>query len=98
MGMSDIQQFIHNGRLHETGKRDVLVADLEAKSVRCKEILAVKEELEANMAPAGVVNFMYSHLNAIQEELRNDIMIFVSHKSAMVGKLEEMLRMFKDNN
>ena len=51
--------------MHDTGKSDVLVADLEAKSLRCKEILAVKEELEANMAPAGVVNFMYTHLNKI---------------------------------
>ena len=98
MGMSDIEQFIHSGRLHETGKRDVIIADLEAKSARCKEILAVKEELEANMAPAGVVNYMYSHLNSIQEELRKDIMIFVQHKSAMVSKLEEMLRSFKDSN
>jgi len=98
MGMSDIEQFIHSGRLHETGKRDVILADIEAKAARCKEILAVKEELEVNMAPAGVVNHIYSNLNTIQEELRNDIMTFVSHKSAMVSKLEEMLRTFKDSN
>lgn len=98
MGMSDIEQFIHSGRLHDTGKRDVILQDLQAKALRCKEILAVKEELEANMAPAGVVNYMYTHLNSIQEELRKDIMTFVQHKAAMVSKLEEMLRSFKDSN
>lgn len=43
MGLSDIQQIIHVGRLGETGKRDVMMADLEAKAVRIKEILAMKE-------------------------------------------------------
>lgn len=62
-----------------------MIADIDATIVRCNEILGDKEELEANMAPAGVVNYMYSHLNHIQDELRNDIMIFVSHKSAMVN-------------
>ena len=36
------------------------------------------------MAPAGVVNFIYSNLEKIQEELRVDIKTFVSHKAAMV--------------
>ena len=50
------------------------------------------------MAPAGVVNFMYSHLNEVEEELRRDIMAFVHHKASMVQRLEELLRLFKDNN
>ncbi len=50
------------------------------------------------MAPAGVVNFIYSNLNNFSEELRNDIVTFVSHKAAMVARLEEMLRVFKDSN
>ena len=98
IGMQDLQQIIHNGRLHEEGRRDTTVKDLEAKAIRCKELLSVKEEQEANIAPAGVINFMYSHLNDIQEELRTDIVKFVSHKSDMVRKLEEMLRVFKDSN
>ena len=98
VGMEDLQQIIHNGRLHEEGRRDTTVKDLEAKAIRCKELLYLKEEQEANIAPAGVINFMYSHLNEIQEELRSDIVKFVSHKSDMVRKLEEMLRVFKDSN
>ena len=50
------------------------------------------------MAPAGVVNFIYQNLNNFSEELRTDIVTFVSHKAAMVAKLEEMLRVFKDSN
>lgn len=50
------------------------------------------------MAPAGVVNFMYSNLNNVTEELRGDIKTFVQHKASMVQRLEEMLRSFKDNN
>lgn len=98
MGLSDIQQIIHVGRLGETGKRDVMMADIETKSVRIKEILAMKEQQEVEMAPAGVVNFIYSHLNSIQDELRTDIKTFVSHKASMVNRLEEMLRTFKDSN
>ena len=98
MGLSDIQQIIHVGRLGDRGKRDVMVTDIEAKTLRLKEILGVKEQLEVDMAPAGVVNFIYSNLNNFSEELRNDIVTFVSHKAAMVAKLEEMLRVFKDSN
>ena len=50
------------------------------------------------MAPAGVVNFIYKNLNNFSEELRSEIVTFVSHKAAMVAKLEEMLRVFKDSN
>jgi len=50
------------------------------------------------MAPAGVVNFIYTNMGTIQEEIRKDLMTFVSHKAQMVRRLEEMLRIFKDNN
>lgn len=62
------------------------------------EILSLKESLEVEMAPAGVVNFMYKHLNNVGEELRRDIMTFVQHKASMLQRLELMLRTFKDNN
>lgn len=42
-----------------------MLQDIEAKSARVKEILSVKEQLEVDMAPAGVVNFIYVHLNGI---------------------------------
>jgi len=48
------------------------------------EILSLKESLEVEMAPAGVVNFMYKHLNNVSEELRRDIMTFVQHKASML--------------
>ena len=59
MDLSEIEQIIHVGRLGEVEKRDVVMADIEAKSKRLKEIVALKEELEVEMAPAGVVNFIY---------------------------------------
>ena len=59
MGLSDIQQIIHVGRLGDRGKRDVIINDLEAKCMHLKEILGQKEQLEVDMAPAGVVNFIY---------------------------------------
>ena len=86
------------GKLGEKEKHAILIADIEAKSSRVKEVIAMKEHLEIDMAPAGVVNFIYKHLNNIQEELRADIMDFVSHKSAMIQRLEEILRALKDNN
>lgn len=98
MDLSDIQQIIHVGRLADTEKRDILIADIEAKAKRVREIIAQKEQFEVEMAPAGVVNFMYSNLNDVQEELRRDVMTFVQHKASMVQRLEEMLRSFKDNN
>ncbi len=98
MGLEDIQQIIHVGRLGELDKRDALLADIEAKSARITEILGLKESLEVEMAPAGVVNFIYKHLNNIQEELRKDVMTFVQHKASMLQRLELMLRTFKDNN
>lgn len=84
MGLEDIQQIIHVGRLGELDKRDALLADIEAKSARITEILGLKESLEVEMAPAGVVNFIYKHLNNIQEELRKDVMTFVQHKASML--------------
>ena len=98
MGLGDIEQFVTVGRLGDTEKRDVMIADIEAKSIRLKEIIKIKESLEVDMAPAGVVNFIYTNLGNIQDELRNDIKTFVSHKSEMVNCLEQMLRLFKDNN
>ena len=47
-----------------------MLADIEAKSKFVQELLHQKEELEVEMAPAGVVNFIYKHLTEIQEELR----------------------------
>lgn len=55
--------------------------DINAKMLRIKEILRHKEDLEAEMAPAGVVNFIYGNLSNVQEEIRHDIMAFVSHKA-----------------
>ena len=75
-----------------------MMSDIETKASALKEILAIKEEREVEMAPAGVINFIYKHLNSIQIELRNDIKTFVSHKAQMLNKLEEMLRTFKDSN
>ena len=98
MGLSDIEEIIHVGRLGDTTKRDLMVEDIKAKSIRIKEILGMKEQLEVDMAPAGVVNFIYTNMGAIQEEIRHDLMTFVNHKSQMVRRLEEMLRIFKDNN
>ena len=98
MGIFDIEQIIKVGKLAELEKRDLLIQDLNAKTLRIKELLQVKEQLEVDMAPAGVVNFMYSNLTTIQEEIRNDIKVFVGHKASQVLKLEQMLRIFKDNN
>lgn len=70
MGLSDIESIIHVGRLGETEKRDTMLADIEAKSKYVTELLKKKEEAEVDMAPAGVVNFIYRHLAEIQEELR----------------------------
>ena len=53
------------GRLGETGKRDVMLADIEAKSLRVRELTHLKEQVEVEMAPAGVVNFIYRHLSDI---------------------------------
>lgn len=65
MDLSDIQQIIHVGRLADIEKRDLLLMDIEAKAKRVREIIAQKETLEVEMAPAGVVNFMYSNLNDV---------------------------------
>lgn len=40
---TDIEKIIHVGRLGETGKRDVMLADIEAKSLRVRELTALKE-------------------------------------------------------
>jgi len=98
MGLSDIESVIHVGRLGETEKRDTMLADIEAKSKYVSELLKKKEELEVEMAPAGVVNFIYNHLAEIQEELRGQIKVFVRHKASMVHLLELMLNSFKENN
>ena len=39
-----------------------MLADIEAKSKYVSELLQKKEELEVEMAPAGVVNFIYVSL------------------------------------
>jgi len=75
-----------------------MLADIEAKSKYVSELLKKKEELEVEMAPAGVVNFIYKHLAEIQEELRGQIKVFVRHKASMVRLLELMLQTFKENN
>ena len=75
-----------------------MLADIEAKSKYVSDLLKKKEELEVEMAPAGVVNFIGKHLITIQEELRAQIKVFVRHKASMVRLLELMLRTFKDNN
>ena len=98
LGLSDIESIIHCGRLGEIEKRDTMLADIEAKSKFVQELLHQKEELEVEMAPAGVVNFIYKHLAEIQEELRGQIKVFVRHKASMVHLLELMLKTFKDNN
>lgn len=98
MGLADVEQIIRVGRLGDPDTRDVLMEDINAKVLRIKEILKHKEDLEVEMAPAGVVNFIYGNLGDIQEEIRHDIMAFVSHKAQMVRRLEEMLRIFKDSN
>lgn len=98
MGLSDVEQIVRVGRLGDPKKRDLLMDDIDAKMVRIKEVLKQKEDLETEMAPAGVVNFIYGNLGNIQDEIRHDIMAFVSHKAQMVRRLEEMLRIFKDSN
>lgn len=95
---SDIEKIIHVGRLGETDKRDVMLADIEAKSLRVRELTQLKEQVEVEMAPAGVVNFIYRHLSDIQRELRGQIKIFVRHKASMVRLLEVMLSAFKQSN
>ena len=42
-----------------------MLADVEAKSKYIQELLHQKEEMEVEMAPAGVVNFIYKHLAEI---------------------------------
>jgi hypothetical protein len=98
MGLSDVEEIIHVGRLGDTGKRDLIVEDIAAKTIRIKDILSMKEQLEVDIAPAGVVNFIYTNMGNIQNEIRKDLMTFVNHKAQMVRRLEEMLRIFKDNN
>ena len=98
MGLGDIEAVIHVGRLGELDKRDTMLTDIEAKSKYVAELLKKKEVLEVEMAPAGVVNFIYRHLSEIQEELRSQIKVFVRHKSSMVHLLEMMLGTFKENN
>ena len=75
-----------------------MLADIEAKSKFVQELLKQKEELEVEMAPAGVINFIYKHLAEIQEEIRGQIKVFVRHKASMVHLLELMLKSFKENN
>ena len=65
MGLSDIESVIHVGRLGETDKRDTMLADIEAKSKFVSELLMKKEEIEVDMAPSGVVNFIWKHLDEI---------------------------------
>jgi len=43
MGLSDVEEIIHVGRLGDTGKRDLIVEDITAKTIRIKEILSMKE-------------------------------------------------------
>ena len=65
LGLSDLESIIHCGRLGEIEKRDTMLADIEAKSKYVQELLHQKEEMEVEMAPAGVVNFIYKHLAEI---------------------------------
>lgn len=65
MGLSDIESVIHVGRLGELSKRDTMLEDIEAKSKYVSELLKQKELLEVEMAPAGVINFIYRHLSEI---------------------------------